>query len=95
MWVCKQAVEWRSDREHERRTSVHKEECYNHNKGVVSKCGSGQSGEWRLIGDWNDESNRRDPRRWRDGGYKWISRGELSSVNSTLYYHPDVILLLF
>ena len=70
-------MEWRSARECERRTSVRKEKRYDRNKGVVSERGSGQSGEWRLIRDWNDESNQRDPRRWRDGGYKRISRGEL------------------
>ena len=86
--MCKWAVEWRFGREHERRTSVCKEKCYNCNKGIVSKRGSGQSGEWRLIRDWNDESNQKDLKRWRDGGYNWISRGELSSVNSALYYHP-------
>ena len=95
MWVCKQATERRSGREHERGTSVCEEKRYNRNKGVVSECGSGQSGEWRWIGDWNDESNWGDPRRWRDRRYKWISRGELSSVNSTLHYHLDVVLLLF
>ena len=78
--MCKRAAEWRSGRERKRRTSVHGEKHYDCNKGVVSECGSGQSGEWRLIRDWNDESNRRDPRRWRDGGYKRISRGEFSSV---------------
>ena len=91
----KRAAEWRSGRERERRTSVREEKRYNRNKGVVSERGSGQSGEWRLIGDWNDESNRKDPRRWRDGRYKQISRGELSSVNSAFHYHPDVILLFF
>ena len=95
MWVCKRAMEWRSGGERERRTSVCKEKCYNCNKGVVSEHGSGQSGEWRLIGDWNDESNQRDPRRWKNGGYKRISRGELSSVNSARYYYPDVVLLIF
>ena len=59
--MCKQATEWRSDRERERRTSVHEEKRYDCNKGVVSKRGSGQLGKWRLIGDWNDESNRGDP----------------------------------
>ena len=59
----KQAAEWGSGRERERRTSVCEETRYDSNKGVVSECGSGQSGEWRLIGDWNDEGNRRDPRR--------------------------------
>ena len=78
--MCKWAAEWRSGRECERGTSVHEEKRYDHNKGVVSKRGSGQLGEWRLIGDWNDESNWRDLKRWRDGGYKWISRGEFSSV---------------
>ena len=81
--------------ERKRRTSVREEKRYDCNKGMVSKRGSGQSGEWRLIRDWNDESNWRDPRRWRDGGYKRISRGVLSSVNSALYYHLDVVLLLF
>ena len=61
--MCKRAAEWRSGREHERGTSVREEKRYDRNKGVVSECGSGQSGEWRLIGDWNDESNRRDLRR--------------------------------
>ena len=93
--MCKRAAEWRSGRERERRTSVHEEKRYNRNKGVVSKRGSGQLGKWRLIRDWNDESNRRDPRRGRDGGYKRISRGELSSVNSVLHYHLDVVLLIF
>ena len=79
----------------ERRTSVCEEKCYDHNKGIVNECESGQSGEWKLIRDWNDESNRRDPRRWRDRGYKWISKGEFSSVNSTFYYHPNVVLLSF
>ena len=51
MWVCKQAMEWRSGREHERRTSVHEGKSYNCNKGVTSEHGSGQLGEWRLIGD--------------------------------------------
>ena len=91
----KWAAEWRSSRERERRTSVRKEKHYDRNKGVVSERGSGQSGEWRLIGDWNDESNWRDLRRWKDGGYKQISRGELSSVNSALHYHPDVVFLIF
>ena len=45
MWVCKQAAEWRSSRECERSTSVREEKSYDLNKGVVSKCGSGQSGE--------------------------------------------------
>ena len=93
--MCKRAAEWRSGRERERRTSVRNKKCYDRNKGVVSEHGSGQSGEWRLIRDWNDEGNRRDPRRWRDGGYKWISRGELSLVNFVLHYHLDVVLLLF
>ena len=93
--MCKRAAEWRSGRERERRTSVREEKRYDRNKGVVSERGSGQSGEWRLIGDWNDESNRKDPRRWRDGGYKRISRGKLSSVNSAFQYHPDVVLLFF
>ena len=78
--MCKRAAGWRSGRERERRTSVCEEKRYDRNKGGVSERGSGQSGEWRLIGNWNDESNRRDLRRWRNGGYKWISRGELSSV---------------
>ena len=95
MWVCKWAMEWRSGRERERRTSVREEKRYNRNKGIVSECGSSQLGEWRLIGDWNDESNQRDLRRWRDRRYKRISRGELSSVNSALCYHPNVILLIF
>ena len=82
--MCKQATEWRSGREHERRTSVCEKKCYDCNKGIVSERGSDQLGEWRLIGDWNDESNREDPRRWREGGYKRISRGEFSSVNSAL-----------
>ena len=93
--MCKRAAEWRSGRERERRTSVREEKYYDRNKGVVSERGSGQSGEWRLIGDWNDESNRKDPRRWRDGGYKRISGGELSSVNSAFHYYPDVVLLFF
>ena len=93
--MCKRATEWRSGREHERRTSVCEEKRYNCNKSVVSECGSGQSGKWRWIRDWNDESNWRDLRRWRGGRYKQISRGELSSVNSALYYHLDVILFIF
>ena len=40
-----------SGRVHERRTSVHKGKSYNSNKGIVSKYGSDQSGEWRLIRD--------------------------------------------
>ena len=95
MWVCKWATDWRSGDERERRTSVCEGKCYGCDKGIVSKHGSGQLGEWRLIGDWNDESNQRDLRRWRDGGYKQISRGELSSVNSALHYHPNVIFLIF
>ena len=95
MWVCKRAAERRPGREHERRTSVREEKRYDHNKGIVSEHGSGQLGKWRLIGDWNDEDNRRDLRRWRDGGYKRISRGELSSVNSAFYYHHNVVLLIF
>ena len=66
----KRAAEWRSGRERERRTSVCEEKHYNCNKDVVSERGSGQSGEWRLIRDWNDESNQRDPRRWKDGGVR-------------------------
>ena len=93
--MCKRAVEWRSGRERERRTSVREKKRYDRNKGIVNERGSGQSGELRLIGDWNYESNRRDPRRWRNGGYKRISRGELSSVNSTLHYYLDVVLLVF
>ena len=89
MWVCKWATEWRSDRECESRTSVCEEKHYDCNKGIVSEHGSGQLGEWRLIRDWNDESNRRDPKRWRDGGYKRISRGELSSVTQ----HSTIILM--
>ena len=95
MWMCKWAAEWRSGRKCERRTSVFKGKCFDSNKGIVSECGSGQLGKWRLIGDWNDESNQRDPRRWRGRGYKRISRGKFPSVNSTLYYHPDVFLLFF
>ena len=93
MWVCKWAMEWRSGREHERRTSVHEGKRYNHNKGLASERWSGQLGEWRLIRDWNDESNWRGLRRWRDGGYKWICREGVASVNSMFYYHSNVVLL--
>ena len=51
MWVCKQAVERRSGRECERRTSVREEKRYDRNKGIVSECGSDKLGEWRLVRD--------------------------------------------
>ena len=88
--MCKWAVEGRSGREHERGISVCEEKHYNCNKGVVSERGSGQLGEWRLIRDRNYESNRRDPKGWRDGGYKRISRGELSSVTQ----HSTIVPML-